>query len=412
MTAGIAGLCLAMQGSAGAAPSARAKTGIVPFETSPFPFDGRPLPGQDKPFFDVEKDGRRGHTSPRGGGIYWEDATYSDRRRASAHPQGLRSDPAGTDDHLSPRQPGDARARRARPPAGAAAGGAIGPQCGAGGAATRRRCPGLDGGRFYEPDHFRRFVEEACVAACQAPRRRARRRRVRCAARGDRRLQRRLLPDGMDRCAIGGLGDRLRGIILLDGLYSDFDKFADWIAARESAFFLSAHSRSSRDENAAFQRLLTERSIDFATELPARLSPGSVTFVGTGDEVVHRDFVTSAWVPIPCEPCSPGSWDSRGHRRLRSAASASKPVPPRKVLCSAAPGAIACAASSTLASRSKPRCASQSSTNRSPSSTARTVPPSATPSRSPSTARRWATTASGSPSTTATRPSSARRRRC
>lgn len=72
-----------MHGPAAAAP---AKTEFVAFEASPFPYDGQP-PGQDRPFFDVEKDGRRGHTSPRGG-IYWEDATYSDRRALLHIPRG------------------------------------------------------------------------------------------------------------------------------------------------------------------------------------------------------------------------------------------------------------------------------------------------------------------------------------
>ena len=97
----------------------------------------------------------------------------------------------------------------------------------------------------------------------------------------------------------GGLGDRLRGVIMLDGLYGDLDKFAEWIAGREAAFFFSAYSRSSREENADFQKLLTERGIDFAHGLPAKLAPGSVTFVGSAEEVVHRDFVTNAWVEDP-----------------------------------------------------------------------------------------------------------------
>ena len=47
----------------------------------------------------------------------------------------------------------------------------------------------------------------------------------------------------------GGLGDRLRGVILLDALYGELDKFADWIERHGAAFFFSAYSRSSRDEN-------------------------------------------------------------------------------------------------------------------------------------------------------------------
>ena len=97
----------------------------------------------------------------------------------------------------------------------------------------------------------------------------------------------------------GGVGDRLRGVIMLDALYGEFDTYLRWIERRESAFFFSAYSRSVRDENAAFQKLLTERNIDFATSMPGKLAPGSVTFLATGEEVVHKDFVTKAWVEDP-----------------------------------------------------------------------------------------------------------------
>ncbi|MEF2985633.1 hypothetical protein, partial [Pseudomonas aeruginosa] len=62
----------------------------VPFEYSPFPFDGK-VPGKDEPFLDVDQDGRKGHTSPRGG-IYWQDETYADRRVLLDIPRGF--DPA------------------------------------------------------------------------------------------------------------------------------------------------------------------------------------------------------------------------------------------------------------------------------------------------------------------------------
>ena len=97
----------------------------------------------------------------------------------------------------------------------------------------------------------------------------------------------------------GGIGDRLRGIVLFDALYAELDKFAAWIERRESAFFFSAFSRSARDENLALQRMLAERRIDFATALPSRLGPGSVTFLATADEVLHGEFLTKAWVDDP-----------------------------------------------------------------------------------------------------------------
>ena len=71
------------------------------------------------------------------------------------------------------------------------------------------------------------------------------------------------------------------------------------IERREGRFFFSAYSRSAREENATLQRMLGERRIDFATWLPARLAPGSVTFYATADEVVHGEFVTKAWVDDP-----------------------------------------------------------------------------------------------------------------
>ena len=77
------------------------------------------------------------------------------------------------------------------------------------------------------------------------------------------------------------------------------DKFAHWIARRDNAFFFSAYTRSSKDEQAVLRRLLSERSVNFATSLPSRLSPGSVAFHATADDVVHDDFVTNAWVDDP-----------------------------------------------------------------------------------------------------------------
>ncbi len=318
LAAWVGGVCVVAHGAA-AAPTPRAKTQLVPFETAPFPFDGRPLPGQDKPFFDVEKDGRRGHTSARGGGIYWEDATYSDRRV-------LLHIPAGFD----PGRPGlmivylhgnqatlqrDVRDRQQVPRQVAQSG------LNAVLVAPQLAVDALDstGGRFHEPGHFRRFIEEACVRLTRLH--------------GNRRAARAF--DALPVVIVaysggyyptawilrdGGLGDRLRGVIILDGLYSDLDKFADWIASREGAFFLSAYSGSSREENAALQRLLTERGVNFSTTLPAKLRPGSVTFVAAGEEVVHRDFITSAWEIDPLRALLsriPGYQRSRPSARVR-----------------------------------------------------------------------------------------------
>jgi hypothetical protein len=55
--------------------------------------------------------------------------------------------------------------------------------------------------------------------------------------------------------AVGGAGGRVRGVILLDALYGEIDKFDKWIgtsvAGGRSGFFFSAYSDSSRAQNLA-----------------------------------------------------------------------------------------------------------------------------------------------------------------
>jgi len=296
LTLAIMATSLAMQDPAHAAQTTSAKIELVAFDTSPFPYSGQP-PGQDKPFFDVEKDGRRGHTSPRGG-IYWEDTTYADRRVLLHIPRGFNPAlPAAmiVYFHGNLANLDGVVYRQQQVPRQLAESGLnavlVAPQLAVNAADS-------SAGRFYDAGHFRRFVEEAGVRLA------------------------RLNGDSRARAAIeslpvivvaysggyapaawsahhGGIGDRLRGIVLFDALYAEMDKFAAWIERRESAFFFSAFSRSARDENLVLQRMLTERGIHFATSLPSRLGPGSVTFFATADDVLHGDFVTKAWVDDP-----------------------------------------------------------------------------------------------------------------
>jgi hypothetical protein len=282
-----------------AAPTASAKTVLVAFDASPFPYSGTP-PGQDKPFFDVEQDGRRGHTSARGG-IYWEDTTYSDRRALLHIPRGF--DPARPavmvvffhGNQATLERDVDRRQQVPRQVAQSGLNAVL--------VAPQFAVDALDSsaGRFYGPGAFRLFVEEAGTRLAKLHGGGGRRAKAVIEA----------LPvilvaysGGYAPAAWsahhGGIGDRLRGIILLDALYAGLDKFGDWIAARESAFFLSAYSRSAREENLALRRLLTERGIGFGASLPSSsLAPGSVTFLATADEVEHQDFVTKAWVDDP-----------------------------------------------------------------------------------------------------------------
>ena len=279
-----------------AAQAKSAKFELVAFDSSPFPYAGQP-PGQDKPFYDVEQDGRRGHTSPRGG-VYWEDATYSDRRVLLHIPRGFNPAlPAVMIVYLHGNMANLAGVvhRHQQVPRQVSASGLnavlVAPQF---------AVNALDSsaGRFYEAGQFRGFVEEAGV------------RLARLHGHSRARAAIENLPviivaysGGYAPAAWaahhGGIGDRLRGIILLDALYAELDKFAAWIEGHHSAIFFSAYSRSSRDENVALQTLLAERRIDFQSTLPQRLGPGRVVFLATAEEVLHGEFVTKAWVDDP-----------------------------------------------------------------------------------------------------------------
>ena len=97
----------------------------------------------------------------------------------------------------------------------------------------------------------------------------------------------------------GGAGGRVRGVVLLDALYGEVDKFAHWIeAARGGAFFVSAYSGSTHDENLALRARLQRDGVAVEDGLPQTLGPGAVAFVDSGD-VNHDNFVSVAWTSDP-----------------------------------------------------------------------------------------------------------------
>jgi len=98
----------------------------------------------------------------------------------------------------------------------------------------------------------------------------------------------------------GGAAHRIKGVILMDALYGDEDKFAAWAATRRRlAFLLSAYTDSTREENATLQGLLAKRRIAYTTKLPTSLTSGTMAFVATGGLDMHGDFMTRAWAPDP-----------------------------------------------------------------------------------------------------------------
>ena len=98
---------------------------------------------------------------------------------------------------------------------------------------------------------------------------------------------------------VGGVGRRIRGVILLDALVGEDQRFASWIAAsHRSAFFFSGYSGAAAEGNADVMQRIRAAGIRYSTQLPEALEPGEVVFLPVAG-VDHDDFVTSAWVSDP-----------------------------------------------------------------------------------------------------------------
>ncbi|HEY7662910.1 MAG TPA: alpha/beta hydrolase [Xanthobacteraceae bacterium] len=272
------------------------KTALVPFEVSPFPYDGE-VPEKPQPFLDVIDGERRGHSTARGG-VYWEDETYSDRRVLLHIPKGF-----------DPRRPvlmivffhgneatlqRDVRNRQAVPRQVTQSG------LNAVLVAPQFAVNALDSsaGRFWQPGVFAHFVGEAGERLTELYGDARARRAFETAPVAIAAYSGGYLPTAFV-LSSGGVGARLRGVMLFDALYGQFDKFAGWLAGRPPAFFVSAFGKASREENGTLQRMLRERGLRLQTALPATLARGSVTFLAVDDEVKHVDFMTDAWVEDP-----------------------------------------------------------------------------------------------------------------
>jgi hypothetical protein len=278
-------------------PPQKAKTQLVSFNASAFPYRGL-IPDTTRPFLDARDGKRRGHTSSRGT-VYWEDTTYSDRRSLLYLPPGF--DPArpvlmvlylhGQGAALER----DVMVRQAVPRQIAETGANIAlvaPQ-------LALDAGDSSAGNFWRGGHFAKFIDEAAERLMRLYGKRS-------AGRGFN-----LAPvvivaysGGYVSAAYalerGGANHRVKGVILMDALYGDEDKFATWFAARRrQAFLLSAYTESTREENARLQGLLAGKRIVFTRSLPRTLPPGTAAFVATGGLDMHGDFVTRAWQPDP-----------------------------------------------------------------------------------------------------------------
>ena len=279
-------------------PLGQGRRALVPFETAPFPYTGL-VPATGKPFLDVQTEDRSGHLSPRTGQVFWSDETYSDSRVLLELPAGfnvnrpgflvlfLHGNGATLERDVVKRQ------QVPQQVAGAGRNSAlVAPQ-------FARDAADSSAGRFWQPGALRAFLEEAAVNLARLI--------------GDARAK--PLLDAMPVVLVaysggylplayllqqGGAGERILGVIVLDGLYGEQPWFADWIAARrDRTFFAGSYGPSSAEGAAELAHLLDQRAIAVSSKLGPSLAAGNVTLLQVPEPVVHADFVTKAWTELP-----------------------------------------------------------------------------------------------------------------
>ncbi len=270
------------------------------FQNSAFPYHGA-MPDPDdpsslRPFMNVNVDGKLGHQALRGG-ILWEDQTYNDRRVLLAASSDFNPNARSVivvffhGNHATLARDVVARQHAPRQIAESHLNAVlVAPQL----AVDARDS---SAGNFWREGGFAAFLGEAESKLAdlypQASRSTFSNMPVVIVA-----YSGGYLPAAFS-LAHGGAGGRIRGVVLLDALYGEPDKFAQWVEQeRSSAFFVSAYSASSKSENDAMRARLERDGVPTQTGVPGSLGPGTVAFVDAGD-ASHEDFVNFAWTADP-----------------------------------------------------------------------------------------------------------------
>jgi hypothetical protein len=271
-------------------------TTLVSMKSSAFPYFGT-NPTTEQPFLDIAKGDRRGHRS-LSGRVYWQDQTYNDNRVLVHVPENFDVRKPGVivvffhgngatlerdvrDRQLLPQQITDSGVNAVL----------LAPQLAVDAADS-------SAGKFWQPDGFKRFMAESAGQLATLS--------------GDPASAETFanmpivivgysggfLPTAFS-LDVGGIGDRIRGVVLLDAVYGQLDKFASWIANNRSGFFVSSYTHHTARHDQDLMQMLRDKDIAIAEGMDQPLRPGSVVFVETGEGANHRDYVTQAWTRNP-----------------------------------------------------------------------------------------------------------------
>ena len=249
-------------------PVPRTHTQLVAFAASPFPYGGS-VPRTNRPFLN-HKDGSRLGRKTHSGRVYWADETYNDRRVLLHIPEGFDIEKPSVmvlffHGHGATLER-DVAARQ-QVPAQITESGVnavlVAPQF----AVDARDS---SAGNFWKPGGVERFLDEVAGNLSQLH--------------GDPTTRETFANMPVVVVGYSGgyvptawalksktLNKRLKGTVLLDGLYGELDKFESWIGRAQNAFFLSAYTSSTRRGNAALMKRLRPGKSRTARRPRARL---------------------------------------------------------------------------------------------------------------------------------------------
>jgi hypothetical protein len=271
-------------------------TTLVSMKSSAFPYFGN-NPRSDAPFLNVSSGSRKGHRS-YSGRVYWQDETYNDSRVLVHVPENFDVGKPGVivvffhgngatlerdvrDRQLVPQQISDSGVNAVL----------LAPQLAVDAADS-------SAGKFWQPGGFKRFLDESTSHLARLsgdPKSAAAFANMPVVIVG---YSGGFLPTAWS-LDVGGATSRVRGVVLLDAVYGELDKFASWIESNRSGFFVSSYTRYTKRHDQDLMTMLRDKGIRVRESMDGPLQPGSVVFVQTPDGVTHRDYVTQAWTQHP-----------------------------------------------------------------------------------------------------------------
>src|ERR1700687_404750 len=206
-------------------PAREDQTTLVSLKSSAFPYLGN-NPRTDEPFLNISRGGRRGHRG-MGGRVFWQDETYNDNRVLMHVPEGFDAHKPGVivvffhgNGAMLER---DVRDRQQVPQQISASGVnavLLAPQLAVDAADS-------SAGKFWQPGGLKRFLAESAEHLALmsgdpgAARTFANMPVVIVGYSGG------FVPAAWS-LEVGGLGNRVRGVFLLDAVYGELDKFTSW----------------------------------------------------------------------------------------------------------------------------------------------------------------------------------------